>query len=176
MAPFASAPASFITGDCNDTAVIAAVREELRQSLGLVFVDLVGLNVWFETIRVLTQDRSVDLVVTFPDMDLTRNATQADVDRWNCFFGSTRWRDEVERWRRRQQPAGSVAALLARLYQRELRERLGYVHSATQRPMVNSCRAAMYRPLFASRHQKGLYFWREACRKDRFGQRELFDR
>lgn len=166
--------ATLIPGDCNDPAVIDRVRGLIGSGLALLFVDLIGLNVRFETIRAITRGLHVDLVVTFPDMDVKRNADQADRDRWTAFFGGTRWQDAVARWACHRAPEGSVPAMLVNLYRRELRDQLGYAYSAATRPMVNSKRATLYRPLFASRHELGLKFWNSISKRDRNGQGDLF--
>ena len=166
--------ATLIHGDCNEPAVIAHIRNHVGSGLGLLFVDLIGLDVRFETIRAITRGRHVDLIVTFPDMDVKRNADQADRDRWTAFFGGTRWQDAVARWQAHRAPEGSVPAMLVNLYRRELRDQLGYTHSAAVRPMVNSKRATLYRPLFASRDELGLKFWNRISQRDRNGQGDLF--
>lgn len=166
--------AMIIKGDCNDRAIIDHIKSRIGPGLGLLFVDLIGLDVRFETIRAITSGIHVDLVVTFPDMDVKRNADQADRDRWTAFFGGTRWQEAVARWQAHRTPEGSVPAMLVNLYRRELRDQLGYTHSAAVRPMVNSKRATLYRPLFASRHELGLKFWNSISKRDRNGQGDLF--
>ena len=167
--------ATVLRGDCNDPGVIALVKRHIGVGLGLVFIDLIGLDVSFDTVRRLTTDTTIDLVVTFPDMDLKRNAPQANDARWTAFFGGVGWRETVRRWERHQHHSGSVAALLVNLYRRELQRQLGYRYSTAVRPMVNARRVALYRPLFASRHPKGLEFWWKISRTDRSGQGDLFD-
>lgn len=166
--------ATLIQGDCNDRAIIDHIRSRVGRGLGLLFVDLIGLDVRFDTIRSITSGLHVDLVVTFPDMDVKRNAEQADPDRWTAFFGGVRWQDAVARWQAHRAPEGSVPAMLVNLYRRELRDQLGYTCSAAARPMVNSRRVTLYRPLFASRHELGLQFWHRISRRDRNGQGDLF--
>lgn len=167
-------PTTLIGGDSNDRTTIADVRARIGTGLGLIFIDLIGLDVWFQSVRAVTAGLKADLVITFPDMDLKRNAPQPDLERWDRFFGSTRWRGTVERWERHVRRDGSVAALLANLYRKELATQLGYVYSTCARPMVNSRRAALYRPMFASRDMKGLEFWRKISSRDRLGQGSLF--
>jgi three-Cys-motif partner protein len=164
-----------LRGDCNDPAVVAGVKQVIDDGLALVFVDLIGLNVRFDTIRRLTEGQAVDLVVTFPDMALKRNFPQAEAEEWTAFFGGTAWREALDRWARHTAREGSVSAMLANVYRRELDQQLGYRHSTCARPMVNSRRAVLYRPLFASRHTKGLEFWQKISRRDRSGQPNLFD-
>lgn len=150
--------ATVIPGDANDPAVIFRLRQAIDSSLALVFVDLIGQEIAFDTIRDLTQARNVDLLYTFPEMDLRRNAWNApnlehEVVRWTRFFGTDAWRERV-----RQPPARAMVALRD-LYVQQL-EGIGYRHHRFARlPMQNNKRGALYRPLFASRHPRGLDFF-----------------
>jgi three-Cys-motif partner protein len=166
--------AEVVEGDCNEAQMIRRVKDTIGDGIALVFVDLIGLDVTFDTLRRITEHQTVDLLITFPDMDLVRNHPQPDDARWDAFFGGSAWKSALAKREKHIIPSGSVAALLANVYRGELDRQLGYAHSTCARPMVNSQRARLYRPLFASRHRLGLQFWQDISRRDRSGQATLF--
>jgi three-Cys-motif partner protein len=70
--------------------------------LGLGFVDMLGFEVTFETIRSITAQRNLDLAFTFHVGDLNRNLADALTTteglRLDQFFGSEKWRDVVRQF------------------------------------------------------------------------------
>lgn len=167
--------AVIIHGDANELATIDRLRRECAHSLALAFVDLIGQEVSFETICRLTEDRSVDLLFSFPEMDLKRNTwnvsdIEREAHRWTRFFGTEEYRPIVRSF----QPHEAVEHLRA-LYVRQL-ESIGYTyHEFAALPMRNSKGRSMYRPLFASKHPKGLSFFRKIAPKRSGGMDNLFD-
>jgi len=80
-----------LTSDCNAPRTITEVRQRIEaRMLSLCFVDNLGLNVTFNTISTLVQDRSIDLLFTFQVSDLTRNVDEAmnspDGERFDAFL------------------------------------------------------------------------------------------
>jgi len=69
-----SARRSVLTSDCNAPSTIAQIRQAIApRMLSLCFVDNLGLNVTFDTIRNLVDgNRPIDLMFTFQVNDLTR--------------------------------------------------------------------------------------------------------
>ncbi len=158
-----------IADDVNSPTAIQAMRDVANGALALAFVDLLGWEVTFATIRELTDGRNVDLLITFPEMALTRNAGQPQESQWNAFFGTTVWRGIVSDPR----PVRHIIGL-RQLYQQQLKT-IHYTHSALlRRPMKNQKGGAMYRPLFASRSGRGLQFWNEISRRGHDGSLPLF--
>lgn len=168
-----------ITADCNDAAVIQQIRHLTSGGLTLAFVDLLGFNVPFSTIERLTRRPAVvDLIITFPEMNFTRNALLAaaneDSRRWTDFVGTDAWRRHVLDWMKKGDRKGeSVKWGLMRLYQGQLRT-LGYESALVREPMRNRTNAPLYRPLFASRKEAGLKLWRGVSAIDHTGNRDLF--
>jgi three-Cys-motif partner protein len=156
--------------DCNHELAVRAVREISHDALSLMFVDLLGTEVRMETLRAMTADRQIDLVVTWPEMDVVRNRGQMleQEDRWNGFFGTPAWKPLV----RSLGPARRLRAL-QRLYVEELR-RHGYQYTKYVGSVRNQKGHALYRPLFASKHPLGLDFWEKAS-ATRAAQGTLFD-
>lgn len=55
-----------------------AIRNALpAAALGIVFVDMLGLDVHFDTLATLTSGRKLDLLLTLQVSDFTRNAENA---------------------------------------------------------------------------------------------------
>jgi three-Cys-motif partner protein len=90
-----------LSGDCNAKKTIAAIRSRIpANSLTLVFADMLGLEVEFETLRQLTENRKVDVAITFQVSDLVRNVPlilqgASGGDRLDRFFGTRVWRQVV---------------------------------------------------------------------------------
>jgi three-Cys-motif partner protein len=159
-----AATAEVIVGDSNAPSVIARLRTAADGVLSLAFVDLIGQEVAFDTIRALTAARHIDLWFSFPEMDLRRNATIAPGDaeeavRWTRFFGTDAWRPIVSSRR-----PGPALIQLRELYLKQLAS-LGYLTEFSRLPMKNSLKRSMYRPLFASRDSRGIDFFRKAIQK-----------
>jgi three-Cys-motif partner protein len=120
---------SILPGDCNDPAVVERIRQAVKgAALSVVFVDMLGLDVWFSTLQALTAGRKMDLLITLQVNDLTRNAMSAsteaqDPDRFDRFFGASGWREAVKDCTARRKPAQDVAAALTEYYI----ERLGTI-------------------------------------------------
>jgi len=64
-------------GDCNEKVNEIIKEIPQRGCLCLSLIDPTGLHIKFETIRTLTQDRRMDLIITFPEgMAIKRNLEQ----------------------------------------------------------------------------------------------------
>lgn len=163
-----------IHGDCNDQAVIGQIRQAAPgDALTLAFVDNLGLNVTFETLKALTRERRIDLVITFQVQDLVRNVRQAleaggDL-RLSRFFGSSRWIDRVAG----VQPS-EYASALTDFYL----EQLGTIdYCACEQLHVlmrNSCNAPLYRLILAGKHPRAVDYFRKISTIEHTGQRNLF--
>jgi three-Cys-motif partner protein len=133
------------------------------------------MNVRMATLRRLTTRLPMDLIITFPEMDVTRNWQAAyDEDpehapRFDAFFGTTAWRNAIEAKRAGERETDA----LIRCYETELRQ-LQYQTSVLPLTMRNTRGGTLYRPLFASRHERGTKFWNEiSARREPSGQGRL---
>ncbi len=170
-----------LPADCNDPKTIASIRASVQRStLSLAFIDLLGFTVSFRTIEALTEGSiPMDLIFTFPEMTLFRNAQNAlngiDATGWTMFFGTDGWRAVVKACSQGgDRPFVAVKHELMRLYAQQL-ERLGYVVSLLPEPMRETrTQAPLYRPVFATRHPKGIEFWEKISAKDHLNRRRLF--
>jgi three-Cys-motif partner protein len=62
-----------IQGDCN-TKIDEIISQIPEKSLSLGLIDPTGLHIKFDSLKKLTKDRKIDLIITFPEgMDIKRN-------------------------------------------------------------------------------------------------------
>ena len=168
--------AQILPGDCNDPKVIAKIRSRVpSSSLGLVFVDMLGLDVTFDTLSALTAERNMDLVVTFQVNDLTRNVPLASTGRssrrrLDAFFGDGGWAAVAK-----SVPGGrDLASVLTNYYCQRLAT-LGYQHTAQLHVLMkNSKNAPLYRLILAGRHERAADFFRKVSKIEYSGQRTMF--
>lgn len=170
--------AEVIVGDCNDAVVVARVRASIPRTLTFVFVDLLGMEVSFDTLADLTHERRMDLLFTYQESDLTRNARRAmdgaDGPRWDRFFGTPDWRNVIRSVERGLHPHRTVKHALMDFYARRLGT-IGYQHvEVLAEPVRNDRRAPLYRPVFASKHGRGSDFWRKISAQPPDAQPHLF--
>ena len=172
------ANALVLEADCNDAAVTKQLRDRLGYGrLGLAFADNLGLDVALATLRTLTEDRKVDLCITFQVGDLKRNLRRAlvgdDETRWTAFFGEG-WRRIAEDATGRNLSAEDTANNLLDFYGKQLWE-IGYKHVRhSRRVMKNSRNVGLYRLLLAGKHERAAQFFDEISRIEPSGQRGLY--
>ncbi|MFB3853561.1 MAG: three-Cys-motif partner protein TcmP [Vicinamibacterales bacterium] len=162
---------TILEGDCNSSCVVDEIRRTVpANALTLAFVDMLGLDVHFATLRRLTAGRRMDLLITFQVNDLTRNVRRAIAaggdERMDAFFGSDEWLARV-----REVPRGEYANILTDYYAERLRT-LDYPYCDRHRaPMKNSKNAPLYRLLLASRHERAGDYFQKIATIDWSGQR-----
>jgi len=168
--------------DCNSPAAITEARELLQGSLGLIFIDTLGVtDPAFATIAAITEgSRKADLVVTLQVNEFTRNARAAmaghplHAPRFDRFFGTPAWRERLQAFDAGAYGAVDAADALTDFYLEQLAT-LGYVYSrALHRLMKNTKNAPLYRLIFASRDDRGLDFWDKVTKRPYREQQELF--
>ncbi len=153
----------FIAGDCN--VVIDQVQPA---GLTVAFSDPTGLDLHFDTLRALTDGENVDLIANIQHgMDGKRNlksyVRQQGQSKLDRFLGERADRKKLSDW----------PDVWARY--RERIETLGYsIADASNISVTNQQGVPMYFICFASKHPKGLEFWKKISRIDEQGQRELF--
>jgi three-Cys-motif partner protein len=127
-----------------------------------------------ETIRRLTQNREIDLIINFPGgMGIRMNLhqyTDSERSALNRFLGSARWQQ-----RRREAPTSfdKMCKEIADLYLENLKG-LGYLAVESDWiPIKTDGNALHYYLLFASKDPRGNDFWRKVTRIYPHGQRHL---
>ena len=139
------------------------------------FVDPEGLHVHFETLRLLTDGRRVDLLVLFADrMDILRNVDTTYVEdedsKLDLFLGpDSEWRTA---WNNLpNQSPQNACDLFADIYKDQLKRYLGY--RVFSHRIMKSSRSPLYRIIYACKHDRGEEFWNKISKIDRSGQQDL---
>jgi three-Cys-motif partner protein len=164
---------TLIEGDCN--AAIESIRAAAPPDhLTLTFIDPTGLQIHFDTIQRLVQDRKVDLLMTIQlGMGITMNLkqySQSQGDALNSFLGNSTWREDVEK-------GGTPSQIGHRIvdrYMRQLRV-LGYetVENRDIPVRTDLNKLLLYFIVLATRHPRGQDFWRKSTQIQPSGQRHL---
>jgi three-Cys-motif partner protein len=163
-----------IQGDCNQE--IRNIKPPPSPALGLAFIDPTGISqISFETIRKLTQDRKMDLIINFPEgMGIRMNLfqyTEKETSALNRFLGTSRWRD---RFQKTITSFPQACSEIADEYLDNLRS-LGYqIVDGSQIPVMTNQNRLLYYILFASKDPKGNEFWKKIGVINPHGQRKLF--
>jgi three-Cys-motif partner protein len=161
-----------IPGDCNTT--INQINPPTN-GLGVAFIDPTGLSpLTFETIRKLSFNRKIDLIINFHDgmgirMNLHQYTKNTDT-ALDAFMGSNRWQQK------RQQKLMSFEDICREIvneYMENLRD-IGYLAFGNEMvPVTTKQNSLLYYLLFASKHPKGNEFWRKIGLIDPQGQRRF---
>jgi len=150
-------------GDANAMASKIAAEIPAR-SLTVAFVDPFSLDIQYDAIAEIAKARPLDLIILFADdTDLLRNVeayyyANASSKLDSMLGSQSDWRTAWDALEVRTAP--QVRQLFADIYRKQLRS-LGYDHSDTF--AIPSQNRPMYRLVYASKHQRGLQFWRIAC-------------
>jgi len=167
--------------DANTAA--SKIRNSLSaDALALALVDPTGLHFHFRSLQTLVKDRRVDLIYLFPDgMDVRRNLEHyLKTDQLDVVLGTPRWRDKITE-ELKKYPFVSAASqcpgatkIVSEVFKEQLRS-LGYsyVSAGDEIRFKNSKSAHLYYLIFASRHEKGLEFWKKIKVIDPTGQRQM---
>ncbi len=154
----------FIEGDCN-----AVVRKINPTGLSLAFIDPTGIDIHFNTLDALTRNRQLDLLLNVQfNMDIARNFERylrsEEATKLDLFLGGDFDRKQI------RVPRDAFI-----LYKQRLKEKLGYSTVEFKDVVVrNAKNVPMYFLVFASKHPRGLDFWKKITTRDETGQRELF--
>jgi three-Cys-motif partner protein len=163
-----------IMGDCNDK--IGDVKPPSSPALGLAFIDPTGISqISFETIRKLTTNRKIDLLINFPEgMGIRMNLhqyTKKETSALNSFIGTNRWQ---QRFQETIMSFPQACSEIANEYLENLRS-IGYqITDGSQIPVMTNQNRLLYYLLFASKDPKGNEFWKKIGIINPHGQRKLF--
>jgi len=166
--------------DCN-VAVRDIMANLSPRTLVLAFLDPEGIEVTFETLRVLAT-QPIDLLYFFPSgIGIARNLQQFSKQPrspMDAFWGGRDWRElPPAKLAAGQHLAPEEAIALDRPWVRRFRakmQELGFLYQDEEDPcFVNQKRVPMYHLLFFSKHPAGLTIWRGIKRIELSGQRKL---
>jgi len=171
----------YYSGDAN--VLIPELVKNLpssSQSLSVAFIDPTGLDFRFESLRLLTQGRKVDLIYLFPEgMDIKRNLdtylgqSRSPLDE---ALGTDEWRPRALARRGIQivgedQHWDEVGRPIVEVFRKQLRA-LDYVDVKLGSEIVvrNRRNAPLYYLVFASKHELGHKFWDDIRKISSTGQ------
>jgi three-Cys-motif partner protein len=163
----ANTDAKIICADSNEPSTIDAVRAAIprRGCLSLALLDPQGCNLHLETIRRLTDDRSMDLLINLPIHSLYRCLKKGDWHVLSNVLGPD-WpktaSDGVTGWR----------AAIRALYREKLAE-MGYVYWAAKEVRSEEKKSPLYDFILASRHPLAKEFFEKVTRETAHGQLAL---
>jgi three-Cys-motif partner protein len=161
-----------IPGDCNGKVDQIEVP---KSSLGLAFIDPTGVSpLAFETVRKLTLNRKIDLIINFHEgMGIRMNIhqhTKKEGGALDLFVGSGRWR---QKFGNAPSSIDEVCKEITNEFQDNLRG-LGYrMIDRDHIPVRTDQNSLLYYVIFASKHPRGNEFWRKITLISPYGQRKF---
>lgn len=164
-----------LQGDSNELVEEVAKRLPDR-ALTLAFIDPEALDAKFETLRRLTKNRRVDLLILLADaFDIVRNVDEYERNPGNkldlTLGTQCDWRTP---WKKLSNRSGqNVRQFFFDLYCSQLKL-LDYVEFGSK--VIESPRGPIYKLVYASKNSRGLDFWNKALAREKDGQSSLFDR
>ena len=166
-----------IPGDANVCIdeLMSSIEGIGPETLCFAFIDPPGIQLNFETLRKLSLNTRIDLLINFPlGMNIKRQLwhqlhkdpnTESNFDR---YFGTTQWRSLCD-----EKNSGiTIGSRLLKLYENQLQD-LGYAYVGDERTIKNRGRS-LYMLVFASKNPKGKEFWEKVTQVAPSGQRRLF--
>lgn len=158
----------FMQADSNQ-CIDQIIKQMPKDHLNLAFIDPTDIDIHYETIKALSElPTGVDLLMNIQyGMDLKRNygnyMKQGTDSKLARFLGKNFDRSRLKE-----------AKDVIEIYKSRLEE-LGYgTVKFREIAVANSKNAQMYFLLFASKHPRGLDYWKKISKKDEQGQEELF--
>jgi len=162
--PYGFANVEYFKKDCN--SVIDDLLQKLpTDSLDFCFIDPLNWEIKFNSIRRLTQNRRIDLAITFHIGSIKRvadNPTRKLID----FFSNSSWQQEYEKAGEEGRLSGRV---LLDAYERGLKN-IGYQAIRDYVLEKNRRNVPLYYLIFASKHPRGADFWDKIAIRSGAGQ------
>jgi three-Cys-motif partner protein len=161
--------ATILMADSNAPATIEAIRAAIprRRCLALALLDPQGCNLHLETIRALTDDRPMDLLINFPVLNLYR---QLPAQNWHVL-------DKVlgPNWPRRDVYGGIDGwGYAAREHFRRELAAMGYKHTSAKEVRGEKRNGRLYDFILASKHELARRLFEDVTKEEARGQRRLF--
>lgn len=150
--------------DCN--IVVNELLKKMPQgSLDFCFIDPFNWEMKFDSIQKLTDERRMDLAITFHIGNIRRVANNPPKEL-DDFFPDSSWQQEYTKAVEKGTPTGRV---LLDAYERGLRS-LGYEEIKDYVLEVNTKNVPLYYLIFASKHPLGADFWDKIAMRSEAGQ------
>lgn len=167
----AGSGATVITADSNAPITISEVRAAFprRSCLSLALLDPQGCTLRLDTVRDLTHDRPMDLLINFPVLNLYRGLRACDWHILEAVLGPN--------W-----PRGGYAGykgiegwgMAVRQHFRDELAEFGYRHTSAREVRSDTRNGPLYDFLLASRHGLASKLFEDVTKETARGQRALF--
>ena len=154
----------YFSKDCN-SAVDDLLQKLSADSLDFCFIDPLNWEINFNSIRKLTQNRKMDLAITFHIGSIKRTATNPPQELID-FFPDPNWQQEYEKTRAKGKSTGRI---LLDAFERGLTS-IGYREIRDYVLEKNSRGVPLYYLIFASKHPRGADFWDKIAERSEAGQ------
>lgn len=168
-----------IQGDCNERVSEILRKIPAQNTLCLTIIDPTGLHIKFDTIKRLTEDRRVDLVITFPEgMAIKRNLERFLAQSHSVldnFMGGREWRRMFTIDKLIKLKVYERKKRFIELYRQKLKS-IGYKETKSSDDILirsSEKRLPLYYLLFASKHPLGHKFWSIVGEIEPGGQQRL---
>ncbi|HEV3002568.1 MAG TPA: three-Cys-motif partner protein TcmP [Solirubrobacteraceae bacterium] len=161
--------AMILTADSNAPETIAATRDAIprRRCLSLALLDPQGCTLHLETIRTLTFDRKMDLLINFPVLNLYR---QLPAQNWHVLENVL-----GPDWPRRGVYGGIDGwGFAAREHFRAELAKCGYRYTSAKEVRGEKKNGRLYDFIIASGHHLACDLFEKVTQENRHGQRSLF--
>lgn len=164
---FASANVRFIQGDCDDPT-FKIDKAIPNRALTLCLVDPYSIDIHFDTIRSLANDRRIDFLCLLASrMDAGRNHhnyTKEECKKVDLLLGSETWRGDWEKFRSGVAREPNFGDFIRIEFARKM-ETLGYLSTELHemRPIKND-KGVMYHLAIFSKHNQAKLFWKQASK------------
>jgi len=153
--------------DCN--SVVDDLLQKLpTNSLDFCFIDPLNWEISFNSIRKLTENRRMDLAITFHIGNIKRTAANPPKSLID-FFPDPNWQQDYKMARARGKSAGRV---LLDAYEKGLSS-IGYREIRDYVLEKNERNVPLYHLIFASKHPRGADFWDKITTRSQAGQRRM---
>ena len=155
---FPSANVNYYNSQSN--LATSKIANDLPQgALVLVFVDPWSYEITFDALASLAERPSTDLIVTFHSTMIKRNA-HLQIAAVDGFLNDPNWRESY--WAAEGDPSKPRTVVLIDIFRTQLTNRLGYRYFGDPAIIRNTKGAPFFYLLFASRHSRGLDFWKKS--------------
>jgi len=157
-----------INKDC-DSVIDELLTQLPNNSLDFCFIDPFKWEIRFDSIRKLTENRRMDLAITFHVGNMKRVAEDPPAELLH-FFPDKTW---ISDYRNARDKRKSTGRALLDAYERGL-SKLGYIAVKDYVLQVNSNNVPLYHLVFASKSKRGTDFWDKIASRSEAGQIRMF--
>ena len=158
---------NIFNNDCNQVIDIL-ISTLPKNSLYFCFIDPLNWEINFDSIKKLTEGRQMDLLITFHIGNIKREAAKPPKELLD-FFPPLDWQDMFQKAQKGNRLNERV---FLDAYEQGLKE-IGYKVTRDHLFTKNIRNTILYYLIFASKHEKGAYFFDEVTKRSIAGQTRM---